>query len=190
MAPEEPEIASAEKVLRQLDKACRATRTYGLLNSVTERFFGQFQTDITSHLGTWPVLGLVVERAELRVYDQVVYRSEDSVGESLAFRLYSDGIRELRFLQGISADDLHAFLDALWGRDDSPDADDDVVTRLWAKDLPTIAFVTAEDIMQAPWMAELAPQESGYFAAPPASFHAIIDQERRALGSGPGAAPA
>src|SRR5207248_1972181 len=134
------------KVLRQLDKACRATRTYGLLNAVTERFFGQLQAEMTSHLETWPVLGLVVERAELRVWDQVVYRSEDSVGESLAFRLYSDGIRELRFLHGISAGELRSFLDALWGRDDSPDADDDVVTRLWGKDLATISFITAEDI--------------------------------------------
>ena len=35
----EAEIASARAVFRELDKAWRATRTYGLGNAVTRRFF-------------------------------------------------------------------------------------------------------------------------------------------------------
>ena len=192
--PESAEIASASVVFRELDKACRAARTYGLSNTVTRRFFDQLQSVMVAHLETWPVLAVIVDRTELRLEGEVVYRGEDSLGESLAFRLFGDGVREVRFEQGVDGDDLGALLDALWGRSEE-DEDDDVVTRLWAKDLSTISFVTAEDIIQAPWSEDLAPQEHGFFAAPPASFEGVIEREKKlaavasvAGGQGPAAA--
>lgn len=188
------EVASARIVFRELDKSCRATRTYGLTNTVTRRFFDQLQSAMLAHLEQWPVLAVIVDRSELRLTEEVVYRGEDSLGENVAFRLFGDGVREVRFEQGLSGDDLHSFLDALWGRAEE-DEDDDVVTRLWAKDLETISFVTAEDIIQAPAIEELTPQEHGFFASPPESFGGLIDRERKlapaaatASGQGPAAA--
>src|SRR6185436_2998557 len=103
-----------------------------------------------------------------------------SLGESLAFRLFGDGVREVRFEVGVSPADLHAFLDALWGLDEeSEDGDDDVVTRLWSKDLSTVTFITAEDIVNAANSPELAPQEHGYFASPPPSFSSVIEREKQ-----------
>lgn len=188
------EIASARVVFRELDKSCRATRTYGLTNAVTRRFFDSLKEQILGHLDSWPVLAVIVDRTELRLYEESVYRGEDSLGESLAFRLYADGVREVRFEQGLDETDLQSFLDALWGHAEE-DEDDDVVTRLWAKDLATISFVTAEDIMAAPSAEELQPQEHGFFAAPPASFEGVLDREKKlaavaisASGTGPAAA--
>ena len=178
-AGRDEEIASAKQALRELDKSWRATRTYGSGNAVTRRFFDQLQALMLAHLDRWPLLGLVVDPTELRLQGEVVYRSEDSLGESLAFRLYGDGVREVRFEHGLSPDDLRAFLDALWGRDeDGSGEDDDVVTRLWSKDLAAISFVTAEDILQAPSSSELEPQEHGFFAPPPASFSGVLERER------------
>jgi hypothetical protein len=189
------EIASARQVLRELDKSWRATRTYGLTNSATRRFFEQLHALMLAHLEAFTVLGVVVDRTELRMHGEVVYSSEDSLGESLAFRLYGDGVREVRFEQGLGPEDLDGFLDALWVRDDGSDADDDVVTRLWTKDLATISFVTAEDIVQAPLSADLVPQEHGFFAAPPMSFGGVLEREKglqrradTASGEGPAAA--
>ena len=189
------EVASARGAFRELDKAWRATRTYGIGNAVTKRFFEQLEALMIAHLDRWPVLAVIVERAELRLYGESVYDSEDTLGESLAFRLYGDGVREVRFETGVSPQDLHDFLDALWVRDDSESADDDVVTRLWAKDLATISFVTAEDIVQAPWSQELVPQEHGFFSSPPQSFDNVIEREKQlakaapeAKGPGPAAA--
>jgi hypothetical protein len=196
LSPEkDAEVASARAVFRELDKCWRATRTYGLANSVTRRFFAQLQTLLMAHLEEWPALAVIVDRAELRLHGESVHGSEDSLGESLAFRLFGDGVRELRIDHGVSPEDLDAFLDALWARDDAADVDDDVVTRLWSKDLSTITVVTAEDILQAPWSPELAPQEHGFFSAPPASFGNVLERERKlmasattASGEGPAAA--
>ena len=182
------QAASARQVFRELDKAGRATRTYGLHNAVTRRFFDQLEAGISSHLETWPTLGVVVERAELRLGGEIVYLSEDTLGESLAFRLYGDGVRELRFEQGFSAEDLRAFLDALWVLDDG-DADDDVVTRLWSKNLSTVSLVTAEDLLKAPYTEEMAPQEAGFFAPPPGSFKGIVEREQAAASTEQRAGP-
>ena len=194
-ADHDDEVASARLAFRELDKAWRATRTYGINNAVTRRFFEQLETLMIGHLDRFLVLAVIVDRAELRLYGDSVYDSEDTLGESLAFRLYGDGVREVRFEHGLSPQDLHDFLDALWVRDDSESADDDVVTRLWAKDLATISFVTAEDIVQAPWSQELVPQEHGFFSSPPPSFGGVIEREKQLaadanVASGPGPAAA
>lgn len=182
------ETLSARQVFRDLDKAGRAARTYGLNNAVTRRFFDQLEAGLLRHHESWPVLGVVVERAGLRLYDELVYLGDDTVGESLAFRLYGDGVRELRLSQGLSADDLRAFLDALWGPEDA-DSDDDVVTRLWSKNLATVSLVTAEDLIKAPFTEELVPQEHGFFAPPPGSFRAIVEREQQAAAQEGGARP-
>src|SRR4051812_11996665 len=196
-ALKDAEVESARAVFRDLDKAWRATRTYGIENAVTRRFFEQLQALMIAHLEQWPVLAVIVDRAELRLYGESVYSSEDSLGESLAFRLFGDGVREVRFEVGVSPEDLHSFLDALRGREEEglEEGDDDVVTRLWSKDLSTITFVTAEDIVQSANSPDLAPQEHGYFASPPPSFATVIEREKRlsahaptASGTGPPAA--
>lgn len=181
------QASSARQVFRELDRAGRATRTYGLHSATTRRFFEQLEAGFSAHLETWPVLGVIVERTELRLGDEIIYLSEDTLGESLAFRLYGDGVRELRFEQGFSADDLRAFLDALWGLEDpeDADADDDVVTRLWSKNLTTVSLVTAEDLIKAPLTDELRPQEHGFFAPPPGSFKGIVEREQAAAASSP-----
>ena len=92
-APETPssdrddEVASARLAFRELDKAWRATRTYGISNAVTRRFFEQLEAMMIAHLDRWPVLAVIVERAELRLYGESVYDSEDTLGESLAFQI-------------------------------------------------------------------------------------------------------
>src|SRR5438067_5331818 len=128
LAGEDAELGSTQRVLRLLDKTSRAARTYGLDNAATTRFFEQLQSEMGAHLEKWSVLGMVVERGDLLVRDQLVFQSEEGAGEGLVFRLYGDGIRELRFHQGAGPEDLRAFLEALWGSDKDSDADDDIVT--------------------------------------------------------------
>ena len=177
-ADEPAEISSARRCFRALDKASRAARTYGPTNAVTERFLARLEAEFAAHLKEFAALAVVVGQSELRLHGTAIYRTEDSVGEGLAFRLFADGIRELRFDPGFTREGLLGFLDALWGRDDPSDQDDDIATRLWAKNLPFVSLVTAEDIVRAPWMeSAFAPQESGFFAPPPRSFKGVLEQE-------------
>ena len=143
--PANPELDSVKRVLTLLDKTAKARRTYGAANPVAQKFFEQLFEGLTAHLATYSKLAFLVQRSELYFNGAVVYRSEqDSSNESVAFKLYADGIRELAFLESLSAEDLSFLLDSLWDSLDPEENDDDIVTRLWSKNLSTITLVTAE----------------------------------------------
>jgi hypothetical protein len=148
--PANPELASVKRLLMLLDKTSKSSRTYGAANPVAQKFFQELFEGLTAHLATYSKLAFLIQRSELYFNEEVVYRSEqDSSNESVAFKLYADGIRELTFLEGLAAEDLSFLLDSLWSSLDSEEDDEDIVTRLWSRDLSTITMVTAEEIAQA-----------------------------------------
>src|SRR5690349_15002957 len=143
-----PEIQAIKQLIALLDKIVKTRRTYGPKNPVAQKFCQQFYHDRTIQLTTHGVLQFMGQRAELIYKGIPVYQSTSS-NENLAFQLHADGIRELSFRQGLSQDDLAYFLEALWGTYYSDASHDDIVTRLWEKNLATISFVTAEEIVNA-----------------------------------------
>lgn len=177
----DPEVTSVKQLLKLLDKTSKSTRTYGFSNPVARKFFQQLYQDLTTHLGTYATLGFLVQRSELHFKGEVVYQT-DSSGENLAFKLYADGIRELTFHEGLTQEDLTFFLEALWGgADPAQNDDDDIVTRLWAKNLSTITFVTAEEIITLSGTSDvLALQNEGAMNAPVSSLRDMIDKEKAA----------
>jgi hypothetical protein len=148
--PADPELVSVKRVLALLDKTAKSRRTYGTANPVAQKFFQELFEGLTAHLATYSKMAFLIQRSELYFNGNIVYRSEqDSSNESVAFKLYADGIRELAFLEGLTAEDLSFFLDSLWGNLDSEEDDDDIVTRLWSKNLATMTMVTAEEVAKA-----------------------------------------
>lgn len=112
----DPEVAAVKQLLKLLDKAAKSARTYGTKNPVAQRFFQQFYDELTKHLAHHTHLALLVQRNQLFLKEEVVYEPErDATGDSFAFKMYSDGIRELSFHQGLTQENLAFFLDALWG---------------------------------------------------------------------------
>ncbi len=187
----DPEVAAIKQLLKLLDKAAKSARTYGTENPVAQRFFQQFYDDLTTHLEQHSRLALLVQRNQLFFKNEVVYEPErDATGESFAFKMYSDGIRELAFHQGLTHEDLSFFLDALWGMPsgettpaDAPadhEEDDDIVTRVWAKNLETITLVTAEELVRSSGFGldELELQTQGYMSLPVGSLRELLDRER------------
>lgn len=181
----DPEVVSARLLLKLLDKAAKAARTYGPINPVAKKFFEQFYDEISKHLTTYGLLAFLVQRTELYFKDQLVYQTDhDASRESIAFRMYGDGIRELAFYEGLTREDLSFFIEALWRSPDSEDAaqtdDDDIVTRLWAQDLHTISVVTAEEIAHSSGHGSdaLDPQHADVLTASPSSLRDILDREK------------
>ena len=175
---EEQECESVKSLLKQLEKASKAIRTYGPSNSLSQKFFQQCFHPFSTHLDSYHMLNLIVQRSELFFRGQPVYRGEHS--ENLAFKLSTDGIRELAFHEGLTEQDLRDFLDALWGDFEEENSDDDIVTRMWEKKLSTISFVTAEEILQASRLEEVVRvQESETLNAPVSDLKTVQESERR-----------
>ena len=147
---EDPEIASVKRVLKLLDKTAKYNRTYGATNPVAMKFSQQLFDELTTHLTTYAKLTFLVQRSALACKEETVYQADkDGGSENLAFKLYADGIRELVIHQGLAQDELAFFLDALWTGQDANKDDDDIVTRLWQRNLTTLTIVTAEEIAKA-----------------------------------------
>ena len=184
--PANPELASVKRVLTLLDKTAKSVRTYGAANPVAQKFFQQLFEGLTAHLATYSKLAFLVQRSELYFNGEIVYRSEqDSSNESVAFKLYADGIRELAFLEGLSAEDLSFLLDSLWDSLNPNENDDDIVTRLWSKNLSTITLVTAEEIAKASTGREVfALPTAGMMEAPGSSLRDILDREQTSTKKG------
>ena len=176
-----PELSSVKRLLTLLDKTAKSSRTYGAANPVAQKFFQQLFEGLTTHLATYSKLAFLVQRSELYFNGEVVYQAEQgSSTESVAFKLYSDGIRELTFLEGLPAEDLSFLLDSLWGSlNPNEENDDDIVTRLWAKNLSTITVVTAEEIAKASTGGDVfALPMAGTMEAPESSLRDLLDREQ------------
>jgi hypothetical protein len=155
---------------------------------VAQKFFEQLFEGLTAHLATYSKLAFLVQRSELYFNGAVVYRSEqDSSNESVAFKLYADGIRELAFLEGLSAEDLSFLLDSLWDSLDPEENDDDIVTRLWSKNLSAITLVTAEEVAKASTGGDVfALPTAGMMEAPESSLRDLLDREQARTKKGAG----
>jgi hypothetical protein len=178
--PTNPELASVKRLLALLDKTAKSSRTYGSTNPVAQKFFQQLFEGLTAHLATYSKLAFLVQRSELYFNGEAVYKSDqDSSNESVAFKLYSDGIRELTFLEGLPAEDLSYLLDSLWGSLDPNEDDDDIVTRLWSKNLSTITMVTAAEIVKSSTGENVfALPTAEAMKAPESSLRDLLDREQ------------
>lgn len=157
----DPELMSVIQLLKSLDRASKNVRTFGQHNIVAQKFFEQFYTELITHLEHYNVLTFVVQREGLYFKEASVYSSKTGeANENFAFKLYSDGIREITFHQGIEQEDVLFFFDALWDTvGQAGTEDDDIVTRLWSQNLPTLTIVTADEVMKISELDDvLAPQ--------------------------------
>ncbi|MBS0183491.1 MAG: HEAT repeat domain-containing protein [Nitrospira sp.] len=178
-AAEDPEIVSVKRILKLLDKTAKSNRTYGSTNPVAQKFTQQLFEELTHHLAAHSKLSFLVQRSELLCKDSVVYQAEkDGGNESLAFKLYADGIRELVLHQGLTQEDLSFFLASLWSDVDSNEDDDDIVTRLWSRNLSTITLVTAEELSKVSAGNDGFIRLDGSMSSSDSTLRELLDRER------------
>lgn len=176
---EDPEMTSVKRILKLLDKTAKSNRTYGSTNPVAQKFSQQLFEELTGHLATYMKLSFLVQRSELLFKEVVVYQAEkDSGSESIAFKLYADGIRELVLHQGLAQEELSFFLDSLWSGTDPNQDDDDIVTRLWSRNLSTITLVTAEELSKTSTGSDGFVRLDGVMNSSDSTLRELLDRER------------
>ncbi|MCA8961220.1 MAG: hypothetical protein KDC38_11935 [Planctomycetes bacterium] len=96
----------------------------------------------------WEPLRIRITESQLLCESEPVYESADK-GSSLAFRMYKDGLKELRFLTELGEEELLSFLLTFKEILEVDDDEDDFVTLLWEKDLDQIQFFALDDFLSA-----------------------------------------
>jgi HEAT repeats len=140
------ELLSATEVIQSMVKTSKGFRMYLPNNPLLARFVEELMGKLEGHFGSYGEYRLDTDQFELKYRGKVVYDNRDPK-ESMAFKMYSDGIRSLIFNSGIEEREICDVLDII-GKDRPGDADDDIVTLLWEKDLPNVNYILAEDFLE------------------------------------------
>ncbi len=148
----EPEVdeerASVLDLIRSLQKAIKAFKLYEPNNPMLTRQLEELTTKFTAHLDNYQSLNLQLGEYKLFFKGNPVYENTD-MKESLAFLLYKDGVREIRFFKGLEGQEVSAFLDVLRRNEQTSRLEDDIVTLLWEKDFAHISYYATDEFMES-----------------------------------------
>ncbi len=128
------------ELTNDLVKTIKAAQMYQTTHPSFKNFFNQLYQDLVEYLKTNYQIVFQIERFSIRYEDYVVYE-ETEKDISIAFRLFRDGIREIKFSEGITDDELLIFIEVI----SRTDRDQDIALNLWECDLSHISFYVVEE---------------------------------------------
>ena len=149
--PEAPEVgkeelAAATDIILSMVKTSKGLKMYLPNNPLVTRFLEELKGKLGRHIAAHGDYRLEIDQFELKYRGKVVYENREPK-ESMAFKMYIDGIRYIILGEGIEEYELCDFLDII-GKDRPGDLDDDIVTLLWEKNLPNLTYILAEDFLE------------------------------------------
>jgi hypothetical protein len=134
-------------LLTRLAATSRSFLLYDPRNDAIHRFLTALLDALVSALAEEGPLTFVVQPFEIAFEGQPVYLNRDRE-RSLAFRLYRDGVRQLRFRPGFDGEELARLLGILSTRYTGlHQNEDDVVTLIWKASFAHLDTVAVEGIV-------------------------------------------
>ena len=132
-----------------LVRTIKASRTYPANSPTLHKFQVELESRTWSSLKEVGDITLVIQQFDLLYENYSVYHNADR-NESLAFRFYGDGVREITFREGLEPHELRGFMDVLRRSMENAQVQDDVVTLLWERDFRHIQylFISLEDLTE------------------------------------------
>jgi len=144
-SPEERQrIERVKKLMFDLSKTVRSYTLYNQNNEAIKKFIQQLFENLTSFLEQEEVLNLRI-RPETILFDDAIVYENNNLEESIATKLYKDGLKELVFQRGLEKKDLVDFIDILNADLDRPEFfDEDIVSLMWERDFERISYFVIE----------------------------------------------
>jgi HEAT repeat protein len=152
------ELKSVKDVLVQLTKATKTFNIYLPNNPIYQKSLKEIYSRFYDHLDQYGEMRLRVRQYQLLYNRQPVYENSNPL-ESLSFKLYVDGVRELSFYDGLEIDEITGFLEIIGRKHDPDNPDDDIVTLLWDRGFTHIVYLGADDFIQETVNEPSAPDE-------------------------------
>jgi hypothetical protein len=133
-----------KEIAKLLSKAAKNYQMYLSNNRMFISSLDDLKSALDRFLEDNEVLTFVVKEFELLHRNVPVYTNTDKF-QSVAFRMYRDGVRLLSFHRGIGRDELIALFEALTKCMEVDNLEEDFVTLLWEKDLESITYYEVND---------------------------------------------
>ena len=143
----EEEVKSTKGLIQTFLQTVKAYRLYEANHPLLSKFLDRLKNDFDHYFNEFDSFSLQVGEHQLFFRGKVVYESQD-VKESLAFAFFKDGVREIRFFNGLEFKEIVDFLNIVRTSDSVNRLEDDLVTLLWEKDFSHIAITTVDDFSE------------------------------------------
>jgi len=128
-------------------KAIKAFRFYPPDNPTLKGFKEQLLRRFQFFLNKYQSFVIQVEKYHLTFKGKTIYENKD-VKTSLAFLLYKDGLREIRFMKGLEEWEVQGIIDIIKQSDIINQLEDDIVTLMWEKDLEHISHLATDEFLE------------------------------------------
>ena len=140
----EQEIEAVKDILRNVVKSIKTFNAYPKDNPIYQKTADAIFEKFSGFLNSFEELALEVEHNSLSYKGRNVWKSEEKT-DNIALHLYADGIRNISFQKGITRDELLDFIEILRLAPKSNQDEDDIVTKLWEKNIRNMSYSAVED---------------------------------------------
>ncbi len=141
-------------------KTIKAFRLYPPENPSLVSFRDQIFRKFQEFLKHYHSFFVKVNEYTLSFHGKTIYENRD-LKTSLAFLMYKDGLRELRFMEGLELWELEGLIDILKRTEFINQMEDDLVTLLWEKDFVHISYLATDVFLDE--MAGIIPENVDQF---------------------------
>lgn len=128
-----------------LTKTIKTFNTYPSDNPVYKKFANELLEKFNAFFEFQDDLQLSVESNALVFIDKVVFQSDDKI-DNIALLLFTDGIKEISFLKGLTMEEIIDFIEVLRQAPKEESLEDDIVTLLWEKDIEHFTYFVPEEL--------------------------------------------
>jgi len=128
-------------------KAIKAFRFYPPDNPTLKGFRDQLLKKFQFFLNKYQSFVIQVGEYNLSFKGKIIYENKD-VKSSLAFSLYKDGLREIRFVKGLEEWEVQGVIDVLKHSENINQLEDDIVTLMWEKDFVHVSYLATDEFLE------------------------------------------
>jgi hypothetical protein len=141
------ELLLARDLTSAFIKAIKAFRFYPPDNPTLKGFREQLLKKFQFFLNKYQSFVIQVGEYDLSFKGKILYENRD-VKTSLAFSLYKDGLREIRFIKGLEEWEVQGIIDILKFSETINELEDDIVTLMWEKDFMHISYLATDEFLE------------------------------------------
>lgn len=173
-------VDQAKDLINTFVKTIKAFRLYPPENPTLVGFIDQVYRKFQLFLNKYHYFILKIGENKLSFRGVTLYENPD-LKTSLAFQLYKDGLRELRFMEGLEEGEVDGLIDIMKRSDGINQMEDDLVTLMWEKDFIHISYLATDEYLEE--MPAIIPANIEQFRAnltfepPPQSEMGDIGEE-------------
>ena len=173
-------VDQAKDLINTFVKTIKAFRLYPPENPTLVGFIDQVYRKFQLFLNKYHYFILKIGENKLSFREVTLYENLD-LKTSLAFQLYKDGLRELRFMEGLEEGEVDGLIDIMKRSDSINKMEDDLVTLMWEKDFIHISYLATDEYLEE--MPAIIPANIEQFRAnltfepPPQSEMGDIGEE-------------